>query len=267
MEKYFSGMYMGKESIITFVILGLALMLGVAFLLHSAERNRREKLHREAILRKKVNDLSYMLNNFPEGFLNAELKILICKSCLDIYMQLAELSHGNREVPAAIDSLNQRIIDIQSSRQSDTFKPLENLKQIKEIRVLLSMLLNYINRLKNQKSINGSQASSYTKQLQQLMMQTNIDTYIVSANEAEVGEKFKLAIHNYKTAIDKIKANNLTGLYCNHIGGYEEKLAELSSLCPEDGEAQEDIGEEAVGQEWDEFLGSDDDWQRKSEYD
>ncbi len=255
---------MGTEGIIILLLLGLGLLVGVAFVLHTMERNKRERMHKEAILRKKVNDLHYMLTNFPDGFLSADLKVLICKSCLDIYQQLAQIAPGRAEYANAINDINAQTADIQKNSSGAIFKPLENLAQIKEIRVLLGLLLNYINRLKAQKTIHQNQAHAFSKQLQQLMLQTNIDTYLISAKEAEEAEKHRLAIHNYTAAMDKIKSNNLSKLYGAHVALIEERLAHLKTLAPD--EVPTINAEEAGEQEWDKFMGEED-WHKKSEYD
>lgn len=258
---------MGPQGIITIVLLSLSLMVGMAFLMHTMERNRRERMHKEAILRKKLGDLQYMLNNFPDGFLGAELKVLICKSLLDVFHQLSQVDPRNNEYKAHIDQINTQAAEIQKKNAGAVFKQLENPVQIKEIRALLGMLSNYITRLKNQKVINSHQVNTYAKQLQALLMQTNIDTLLIAAKQSEASMKNRLAIHNYKTALDKIHHNNLESMYGALVEQYEERLEYLEAYEDEHNPLPGAKTREDAAEQWDEFLEEKPDWQKKSQYD
>jgi hypothetical protein len=262
---------MATETIITVMIIGLLVMVGVAFVIHTVERNRREKRRQEALLHKRASNLQYMLDSFPQNFLGSELKVLVCQSLLNIYEQLKQIEPGKREYTKRSSAISQRIQEFAKQKNQASYQPLNSPEQIKEIKNLLEMLNTFIIQLLKQKSISKEQANNYTVQLQQLMHQTSIDTYSIAARDAESKGKYKLAIHYYQSALDKLRKQNLEGIYHHHALAYQQKIEELRLQSKQSPTtlAEEQAGEnKPQDKEWDKFLDSDeDDWKKKNVYD
>lgn len=253
---------MAIETIVTIITIGLALMLVLAFSIHTIERNKREKRQMESMLRKKLSDLLYMLNHFPVNFLGTDLQVLICKSVLDVYEQLIDVDPKNREYSNNRRAITERLQNLQSQNKEQGYQPLDNLAQIKEIKGMLGLLGGFITRLYNQKVLTPEQASHYSNQLKKLLAQTTVDSYVVGARDAEGSGKLKLAIHYYTSAVQKLKKEGLDSLYHEHILRFDRRVEELQLLVEKNPEAAE--SSLAIASE---KLEEDDPWKKKQAWD
>ena len=263
---------MGTESIITLIIAGLMVFVGTAFVIHTVERNRKEKKRLETALSKRAASLQHMLDNFPENFLGNELKVLICKSLINIYEQLINIGSNKSQCNAQIANISQRLQTLASESSDKPYQALENPAQIKEVKAQLNMLYGFINKLLTQNSIGKAQAQAYTQQLQVLLTQTSIDHYAIAARQAEEQQKIPLAIHYYQSALDKLNKESLSKAYHQYAINYQQKINELRALTPQ--VTKDPLPEQgaetttAASEEWDKFLDTDeDDWKKKSVYD
>lgn len=263
---------MGTETIVTFIIAGLLIFVGTAFVIHTVEQNRREKKRLETSLYKRAANLQHMLDNFPENFLGNDLKALICKSLLNIYEQLINIGSSKTQCNAKVTDINQHLQTLAAENSNKPYQALENAGQIKEVKDQLNMLYGFINQLSAQNSISKAQAESYTCQLKVLLSQTAIDNYVIAARQAEAQEKFRLAIHYYQAALDKLEKENLSGAYHQHALDYQKRIADLRPLndqqqvvSPDDKNKEADTASNA---EWDNFMDTnEDEWKKKSVYD
>ena len=263
---------MSTESIVTFIIAGLLVFVGTAFVIHTVEQNRREKKRLETSLLKRAANLQHMLDNFPENFLGSELKALICKSLLNIYEQLINIGSNSSQYNTQMTDINQRLQTLAGESRNKPYQALENPGQIKEVKDQLNMLYGFISQLSAQNSINKAQAEAYTRQLKVLLSQTAIDNYVIAARQAESQEKSRLAIHYYQAALDKLNKENLSSAYHQHALDYQKKITDLRSH----DDQQEVVSPSSEGKEtgtesnaeWDKFMDTDEDeWKKKSVYD
>lgn len=252
---------MAIETIITIITIGLALMLILAFSIHTIERNKREKRHLESLLRKKLADLNYMLEHFPVNFLGTDLQVLICKSILDVYEQLISVDPKNPEYSNSRSAITERLKKLQNENKEQRYQPLDNLVQIKEIKDMLGLLGGFVTRLYNQKSIGRDQATHYNNQLKKLLAQTTIDSYAVGARDAESSGKVKLAIHYYSSAVEKLKKEGLDSLYHEHILRFQQRMVELQKAVDANVETAKQ------GQTGEGTKSDDDPWKKKQVYD
>ena len=144
---------MGEEGIIALVLVGLLSLVFTAFTVQTVENNRQERLRQEAILRKRANNLSYMLDYFPTGFLSTDLKVLVCKSLLNVYHSLTQLVSNSHEYRHAMAVTQERLARESQREQLAQYQPLENHQQIKEIKGMLGMLSKFVDLLYQEQSI------------------------------------------------------------------------------------------------------------------
>lgn len=247
----------------------MAALVSVAFVMQTVERNRRERIRAESQLRKRLENLVYMLDHFPPSFLSTDLKGLVCKSVIDVYEQLLKISPRNQEYQDGLQSIAKRWNDIKNGNNSG-YQPLDNSSQVRDTKALLGLLNNFINRLFETGSITKLQAAEYSRQLKQLFSQTAIDQYSIAARKAESDQKYRLAIHYYQSAIDKMKKSALDAAMHEQIVAYQKRIVELTALVPSQPDAGSASELEAAerDKEWSAFVGKDDDaWKKKKVYD
>ena len=258
---------MSSQGLIILIILGLFVMVCAAFAINTIERNRKERQQREAVQKKRAAGLHHMLDNFPDNFLSSDLKILVCRSLLEVYDDLHEIDPRNPQYSEQRKAIVQRIQELQTQSRSLRYQPLENSQQINEIKKLLAMLNSFLGKLQQQGKISSKEASQYSHQLRQLMTQTSVDTYNIAARQAESVEKYRLAIHYYNSALDKLAKENLENVYQDHMIAFRNRIEELQELAAD--QLPVDIPDSSLeddNKDWDKFMDVDP-WKKKNVYD
>ncbi len=262
---------MTTETIIFLIIGGLLVFVCSGFVIHTIEHNRKERRRLELMLRKKSSNLHYMLEHFPVTFLGSDLQILICKSLLDVYEQLTRLTPRDKRVSDQITQITQKLQNLSKQNTAQQHQSLQNAAQIAEIKGMLNMLNNFVGRLQSEKAITRDQATNYTQQLQMLLNQTAVDSYAIGARDAESKGKYRLAIHYYQSALDKLSKQNMDSTYHEHMINYQHRIDELQPVADSQPTGMEEAPapateEESKEKEWDKFL-VDDPWKKKTMYD
>jgi len=257
------------EAIILLLVISVAALISVAVVMQTVERNRRDRIREESQLRKRLENLVYMLDHFPPSFLSTDLKGLVCKSVIDVYEQLLKIAPRNQEYQDGLQAIAKRWNDIKNGNNAG-YQPLDNTNQVRDIKALLGLLNNFVNRLFETGSITKLQAAEYSRQLKQLFSQTGIDQYVIAARKAEGDQKLRLAIHYYQSAIDKMKKSALDAAMHDQIIAHQKRIAELTELLPTQPNAgsSEELESAERDKEWSAFVGQEDDaWKKKKVYD
>lgn len=257
---------MSTEAIISLLVASMVALVSLAFVMQTVERNRKERIRAESQLRKRLENLVYMLDHFPPSFLSIDLKGLVCKSIIDVYEQLLKIAPRNKDYQEGLQAIAKRWNDIKSGNNSG-YQPLDNSSQVRDIKTLLGLLNNFVNRLFETGSITKLQAAEYSRQLKQLFSQTAIDQYSIAARKAEGDQKYRLAIHYYQSAIDKMKKTQDAAMH-EQIVAYQKRIVELTELLPTQPVDSSELESAERDKEWSAFVGKDDDaWKKKKVYD
>ena len=253
---------MSTALIIALVGAALIMMVGIAITMQNIEKSKKEKRRLESGLRTRARNFQFMLDGFPEGFLGRDLRALVAQCLLEVNTQLATLNPKDTDSQAAQNKSQQLLDQIKNESREQKSLQLNDPKQIKDIQKLLANLSNFINKLITSKRINAKQAKVYNHQIQRLNLQTTIDTIEDAARKAVKEDKFKLAVHYFEMAIDKMGNSNADGLFNPRIEKLQTLLEEFSSQAEQAASRREE-----ADKEWDQIDKADDSWKKKALYD
>lgn len=257
---------MSTFAIIAIVTIGLLVLVAVAITLQTIEKNNKEKRRVEAALNSRARNFHYMLDSFPDNFLNRDLQVLVCKCLLEVYEQLTRGSPGTPEYKSQFERTQERLNTFKSKPDNTTPVRLSDPAQIKDVQKLLTSLHGFISKLMASKRINTAEAKAYSKQINRLMVQTSLDNVNRGIQEAMQNNKFKLALHYNNIAIGKLQKENNDGFYSAQIASYQEKVTELEKqLGISEQESQQRRAE--ADAEWDKLDKPDDSWKKNAVYD
>ena len=257
---------MSTTVIVAIIAIGLFILVTVAITLQTIDKNNKERRRRESALLARSRNFEYMLEGFPEGFLNRVLQILVCNCLEEVFSQLVQINSKSKVYRTKLAKAQQRLANYKAKPATNTTVTLTDTVQIKEIQKMLSSLYNFISKLANNKRINGKEAKIYGKQVRRLMVQTSTDILVEPIKGALTKGKPRLAIHYLHMANEKMKKENDDGFYNDRINKQTARIAELE---------QQATGMEASAKgrraeadaEWDELDKPDDTWKKKALYD
>ena len=253
---------MSTTAIIGLVALLLAVLVGVAIMLQTIEKNNKERRRLESSLKTRARNFQHMLEGFPEGFLNKDLKLLVCRCLQEIYTQLNSLNPKNPTYKNNRGIIDQQVETIQQQPATNNRVKLNDPAQIKEIQQLLQGLHSFIGKLNKSQKISNDQAKAYAFQVRNLMIQSTIDALMNGVNDSLAKRKPRLAIHYLHMIIDKLTKENGQGQYNEQINQYKEMMQQCEQQAIELDERRKEADEE-----WDEVNKDDDSWKKKAIYD
>lgn len=254
---------MSTTAIITTISAALAVLVVVVFAMQQIEKSNNEKQALIAALKSRLRGFHHLLDGFPEGFLSADLRALVCHCLLDSTDQLIKLEPRNKDHRAERDRIMERLNKIRSEVVTAGYQPLTNPDQIQEVQRLLNSLYNVVQKLVERKRITQLEGASFARQIATLTVRVAVDSHLQSAQQALSDGKPRLAIHYYSLAVDKMKKSNTDGQYSSQMQLYEQRIAELEVLA----EQQQTSAVATPAEEWEDFREDDDAWKKKSLYD
>lgn len=222
---------MSTSAIIIAVLACVFVLIAVTFTLQQIEKNTSEKNALIASLKTQARNFQYMLEGFPEGLLNRDLKLLVCQCIAESLEQLLRLDRKNPQHAQQHRQLQEKITQLQTQNtESAAYQPLTNPAQIQEVQKLLSSLYNVVQRLYQNKRLNAMQAESYGKQVQRLATRIALDANLAAAQQALQNGKPRLAQHHYGIAIEKMSKDNADGQFTAQIAACQQRHTDLEKV-------------------------------------
>lgn len=223
--------FMSTTTIIIAVLVCLFVLIAVTITLQQMEKNTSEKNALIASLKTQTRNFQHLLDGFPDGLLNRDLKLLVCQCIAEGLEQLARLDRKNPQYSQTLRQLQEKMAQLQAQGDGQTaYQPLTNPAQIQEVQKLLSSLYNVVQRLYQNKRLNSAQAESYGKQVQRLATRIALDSNLAAAQAALQNGKPRLAQHHYGIAIEKMKKDNADGQFTAQIAACEQRHVDLEKV-------------------------------------
>lgn len=257
---------MATSTIIIAIFACLFVLAAVTITLQQIEKANAKKSALIAALKSQNRNFQQLLDGFPEGFLNRDLKLLVCQCIADCLEQLLRIDRGNPQHQQQQRQLTERIAQLQSQPATQSqYQNLNNPAQMQEMQKLLNNLYNVIQRLYQNKRLNSAQAESYSKQVQRLGTRLALDTHLNIAQQALGEQKLRLAIHHYGQTIEKMGKDNADGSFTAQIESYQQRIQELEVLDQQLQKQQQ--AKSTAGAEWKTLEPKEDLLQKKNVYD
>jgi hypothetical protein len=222
---------MTTTTIIIAVLASLFLLIAVTFTLQQLEKNTSEKNALIASLKGQVRNFRHMLEGFPEGLLNRDLKLLVCQCIAESTAQLLRLDRKDPQIQQWQREVNEKMAQLQGQPATTSqYQILTDAAQLQEVQKLLTNLFNVVQQLHKSKRLSQQQASSYAQQVLRLNTRIAVDANLAAAQNALQNAKPRLAAHYYGVAIDKMNKDNADNTYTAQIAAYSQRKAELEAL-------------------------------------
>jgi len=190
---------------------------------------------------------------------------------MDVNEQLSKLDPTNDSHIAALETYRDAMAKALERTDNSKRVQLASLQQIKEVRTHLQELHKFVEKLLQKRTLNGTQAKAYSKQIQKLILQISIDAYLMNAKQAEQNGKARLALHHYSLARKMLARDNTDRAYSKHIGQIDAIIQGLEKQLQEEARQPKTVVEAGPipgsSREWDAFENAEAGWKKKTVYD
>lgn len=217
---------MSTELIIILSILGLGGLIGLFYVSHAVEKQRRQKALMIANLSDYAYRLQRLLDYIPAAYLNKDIRILLLNQIKKRMDKLIELAPSNDKFRKKLDSCIAQISDIHSSAVPPQAPQLKTPEEASELRTLLQELSKVIEHFAQTKIIAVTDAQKHLASIQASFIEANLNYLMQMGQTARQEKKPKLAIHHYQKAMAEMGKRNQNGQY-------NEKLQQLKTLISE----------------------------------
>ncbi len=216
-----------------FLMIALIAVVAYGAISQSIDNARKKKQRVHKALQARFDNFSYILEAFPDGFLNPELQLLVCRCITDDLEKLSQLEPHDPLHVERLTHYTQLAENIKLHGHQTKRVTLSNPNQIKEVRSHLSDLNKFIVLLQKRGVISADQMNNYQLQIKNLMVQVSLDTYQMAATRAIEREKYRLGYHYFDLA-KKILIKEGDSQSAKQLQAIEEKMSELEPMLEEE---------------------------------
>ncbi len=254
---------MSTELTVVLSVLGIGGLIGLFYISHSIEKQRREK----ALMIANISDTAYrlqrLLDSVPAPYLSKDLQLLLLNQIKKRLERLMELSPNTEKFRKKRDAASEQISEVSASTIKQQPPQLKTPEEAAELRKRLQEMSKTIESFMQNKIIDATEARKHLTTLHNSFFEANLSYLSQSAEKAKTDGKLKLAILNYEKVIKEMQKRNQKGAFSPRIEQVEALInairAELGTM-PET-EATDTDGE--LTQRMDEFLEEEDSWKKK----
>lgn len=263
---------MSSVAVIVLIIVLLSCLVCYAFISQTLAQKREQRERLIGALSTKARNFKFMLNGFPKGFLPPELTILVQKSLMEIYSQLADLEPENTTHKSELQVLSQQMTEARRTPSRQNTVRLDNPQQISEVKACLEELHKYIFQLEEKRRIPRESADAHRASIRELVVNITVDSYYIAGRQALDKEKPRLALHNLDLALKLMERERKSGDFDQRIAEISQQCAELAAQLGEQDQQATTLeldpeNKEALDTQWSEFTEKDENWKKKQVYD
>lgn len=254
---------MSTELIVVLSILGVGGLIGLFYVSHAIEKQRRQKALMVANLSDYAFRLQRLLDFIPAAYLSKDVRVLLLNQIKKRMEKLVEIAPENEKFKKKLDSCSAQIADIQSSAVPPQAPQLKTPDEANELRTLLQELSKVIEHFAQTKAITVADAQKHLASIQSGFLEANLNYMLQMGQTARQEKKPKLAIHHYQKAMAEMAKRNADGRYNEQLQQLKHLVAELQSEAGvvETTEAENTGGELNAGLS--EMIEEQDAWKKK----
>lgn len=220
---------MSTELIIILSVLGVGGLIGLFYVSHAIEKQRRQKALMIANLSDYAFRLQRLLDFIPAAYLSKEVRLLLLNQIKKRMEKLIELAPDNEKFAKKLDSCNTQIADIQSTSTPPQAPQLKTPEEANELRTLLQELSKVIEYFVQSKVLPAAEAQRHMVSIQNSFIDANLNYLLQMGQAARQEKKPKLAIHHYQKALAEMHKRNQNGQYNEKIQQLKTVLGELQT--------------------------------------
>ncbi len=225
-----------------------------------------------AALKARSRNFKFMLNGFPQGFLQRDLTLLVQRSLIDVCEQLTRLEPKEPGHVQDLQLVSTQMAETQRHAKPTAQVSLENPQQLKEVKLCLEELHRFIHQIESKSILSSNQADGYRNMIKQLVLQITVDGYVMQGRLAQQSSKTKLAFHYFDLALKLLQRESKVGQSPERLAKLKTTHQELQKQLQAEQEEvpvneQEQAEAEEIASEWDKFGSDENVWKKKNIYD
>lgn len=253
---------MSTELIAILSVLGGAGLIGLFYISHSIEKQRRQRALMIANLSDYAFRLQRLLDSIPPAYLGKDIQLVLLGQIKKRMEKLKQLAPNNDKFRKKLDSTNEQIAEISGATTKQAKPQLKNPEEANQIRVLLQELSKVIEGYTQNKVLTVDEARKHLTFIQASFIDANLNFLLQVAESARQEKKTKVAILNYEKALAEMKKRNKKGEHNERIEQINAIINELKLESGQTVQTTSDADNE-LDQAMNELIEEEDAWKKK----
>lgn len=221
---------MSIELIIVLAVLGLGGLIGLFYVSHAIETQRRKKTLLIASLSDQGFRLQRLLDFIPAAYLSKEIRLVLLNQVQQRFIRLVELAPDKEKFGKKLASCEAQIAELQTVPQQLPPPSFKSPDEANELRSLLQELSRVIESLAQSKVIPGTEAQRHLNSIHASFIEASLNYFLQMGNTARQQKKPKLAVHHYQKAVAEMQKRNQQGAYETQIEQVKQLIAEQQEV-------------------------------------
>ncbi len=254
---------MSTELIIILAILALGGLVGLFYVSHAVEKQRRQKALMIASLSDYAFRLQRLLDFIPAAYLHKDVRLLLLTQIKKRMEKLVELAPSNEKFAKKLESCNAQISDVQTSAIPPQAPQIKTPEEANELRTMLQELSKVIEFFVQTKVLAGAEAQRHLAAIQNSFIDANLNYLLQMGQVARQEKKPKLAVHHFQKAMSEMHKRNQKGQYNDKIQQLKTIITELQTETGNAPEPAATEGNSELTAGLDQLLEEQDAWKKK----
>lgn len=253
---------MSMEYIVVLSVLGFGGLIGLFYMSHSMEKQKRQKALLITNLSEHVAQLERLYDSVPSGYMSKELQELLLQQIKTRLEKLVDIAGNNARFKKSLETTTATLEQLKNSTGQPPQKPLTSKEEVEKLRGALQRMSKVLESMVTQRVISGVEGKEHMLSLQKSYSNANINLMLNTAESARSQQKNKLALMNYKNALAEMRKRNQQHEYDEQIDNVEgliEQLEQAPSSSPTGQADQDNELDQAVA----DLMEEDDAWKKK----
>lgn len=247
------------------IVIGIALLMIIAYINHAVEKSKLDKARQRADLTDRIRRCQDVSERIPGQLMSPRLKLLLCQLQLQLSERLQSLDKHNANLAGEIDALRALAVQGESIAVKNPPQPILNEAKAKEVRYVLENLQALITGAVQINLIPVNDGKQWMRQIRQMLVQVYVECFNNLGQSALQQGRPGQARLAFERAVQYLRKQPEPALYQTQLKRFEEQLARANALVLNNPTpAEEEPSELTEGLKG---LEDEQDWKKKNIYD
>ncbi|MDO9623064.1 MAG: hypothetical protein Q7J46_03625 [Pseudomonas sp.] len=252
--------------VITLLIVGgIVLLIAIAFVNHTVEKNKLEKTRLRVELNDRIRRCSTVSELLPGQLMTPQLKLMLSRLQEHFTQRLVQLQPGNADSRAQLEALRLLIAQGDAIPVQNPPQQINNEAKAKEVRFQLENLHGQITRCAQDGILPAKEAKHWANEIRLMLVQLHIELFGNLGHQALQQNQPGQARLAFERGAQYLRKQADTARYQAPLQKFESQLARANAMVVDMGKPKaDDVSELTDGLK---SLGGDEDWKKKNIYD
>ena len=245
------------------IVAGITILIAIAFINSTLEKNKLEKARQKADLTDRVRRCGNLSESMPGQMMSPALKLLLSKIELQLGEQLLPLDKGNAPLLGRLGDLRTQVAMGESIPIKNPPQPVLAEAKAKEIRFQLEALHSLIVRAQQDGQLNAADAKNWSGEIRTMLVLIHIELFSNLGLQALQQSQPRQARLAFERGVQYLQKQADVSRYQAQLQKLQQQLAHANALVLETSQPNPDDNSQ-LNEGLKSLADEDDGWKKKS---